>query len=239
MTLIIAHRGYSAKYPENTLLAFQKALKAGAEGVELDVHITKDDELVVLHNHYINNIPVRDQMYKDIKKVDVGAGQHIPTLEKVLEQLGRDVIYEIELKGFSATCLTKVADTIQRHNLGKHTKFTSSYAYVIAAIKNLVPEAATGMFSTSKPDWVGNVLWQDMNLYNASVGNITVLHAPITLIDTEFIDRVHAAGLKIQAPNCNSQEELTKAFQLNVDFISTDEVEKAITLRNNIQQASI
>ena len=54
MTLIYAHRGYSAKYPENTMLAFQKAEEVGADGIELDVQLTKDGEIVVIHDEKVN-----------------------------------------------------------------------------------------------------------------------------------------------------------------------------------------
>ena len=50
MTKVVCHRGYSGKYPENTLLAFQKAVESGAEGIELDVQLTRDGEVVVIHD---------------------------------------------------------------------------------------------------------------------------------------------------------------------------------------------
>ena len=60
MTEVICHRGYSSRYPENTILAFQKAVESGADGVELDVHLTRDGEVVVIHDERVDRTTVWD-----------------------------------------------------------------------------------------------------------------------------------------------------------------------------------
>ena len=101
MTEIYAHRGFSGKYPENTLLAFQKAAEAGAEGIELDVHTTRDGEVVVMHDENTIRTTGTDALIKDLtleefKALDAGYIKNgefgfvaPPTLREVFELLPR------------------------------------------------------------------------------------------------------------------------------------------------------
>ena len=97
--LIFAHRGSKCNRPENTLAAFQEALRVKADGIELDVHLTKDDQLVVIHDEKVNRTTsgkgrVRDLSLAELKQLDAGSwfdrrfkGEAIPTLEEVLKLL--------------------------------------------------------------------------------------------------------------------------------------------------------
>ncbi len=120
--LLFAHRGVSSIAPENTLAAFKKARELGIPGVELDVHLTKDGQLVVIHDESIKrtarllsvetgeihdapDIEVEETNYDDLLKYDFGiwfskeyAGEKIPLLSEVLEILGTDMYADIEIK---------------------------------------------------------------------------------------------------------------------------------------------
>ncbi|KZZ84904.1 glycerophosphodiester phosphodiesterase [Bacillus sp. SJS] len=110
---IFAHRGCSGQYPENTMLAFRKAIEAGASGIELDVQMSKDGELVVIHDERIDRTTdrvgyVKDMTYKELRNADAGSWFHpsfhnerIPHLEEVLDLLLEDqsgTVLNIELK---------------------------------------------------------------------------------------------------------------------------------------------
>nr|WP_297071585.1 glycerophosphodiester phosphodiesterase family protein [Thermococcus sp.] len=117
--LVLGHRGYSAKYPENTILAFKKALEAGADGVELDVWLTKDREVVVIHDERIDRTSnmsgsVKEMTLEELREADFGNGERIPTLEEVFEALPEDAIINVELK--DAEGVKETADIISRHN---------------------------------------------------------------------------------------------------------------------------
>jgi glycerophosphoryl diester phosphodiesterase len=86
---IVAHRGASQAHPENTLAAFRAAWERGVEAVELDVHVTKDGEVVVIHDDNTKRTggvdrPVADQTLAELKQLDVGNGERIPTLAEAL-----------------------------------------------------------------------------------------------------------------------------------------------------------
>ena len=111
MSKIFAHRGFSGKYPENTMLAFEKAVELGVDGIELDVHLTKDNELVIIHDEDIKRTCdgeglVKDMTLEELKKFDASAtfrGVYgfcgIPTLREYFELVkDTDIITNIELK---------------------------------------------------------------------------------------------------------------------------------------------
>jgi len=100
--ILLAHRGYSAKYPENTILAFRKALEAGADGVELDVWLSRDGKVVVMHDETIDRTSnlhgrLKDMTLDELSKAELGMGQRIPLLEEVIEALPNAMI-NVEIK---------------------------------------------------------------------------------------------------------------------------------------------
>ena len=111
MALNFGHRGFSGRYPENTMLAFEKAIEAGCDGIELDVHLSSDGELVIIHDERVDRTAdgsgyVGKMTLKELRNLDVSAsfrGQYgvnrIPTLEEYLA-LAKEtgIITNIELK---------------------------------------------------------------------------------------------------------------------------------------------
>jgi len=99
----IAHRGFSGCYPENTLLAFKKAIEIGADMIEFDVRVTSDNELVVCHDPSMARLCTRDALVekltlKELQKFDLGFGQTIPTVEQLLETCAGQIGMNIHVK---------------------------------------------------------------------------------------------------------------------------------------------
>ena len=111
--LVIAHRGASAAAPENTIAAFERALTDGADAIQLDVHLSRDDHPVVIHDPTLERTtngsgPVRGHTMRELKRLDAGAwrgaafaGQRLQTLQEVLERFRGRTKFWIELKGGS------------------------------------------------------------------------------------------------------------------------------------------
>lgn len=232
-TKIIAHRGDTKNHPENTLSAFKAALANGADAIELDVHMTSDGELVVHHDYYLGNpdngegkIYEKDLSY--IKGLAIGATDTIPTLQEVFECIGDKLQYEIELKGVGEEFLRKVADTVKEYNLVNSVEFTSPHSYNLTYIKTLEPAFKTGLFIAPLPDWMDKSLGRKIAIDNALLGNIAVLHCPLSLIDKDFIDTAHSSGILIHVADCNSSEDVKAALKMNVDQLSTNELSLAL-----------
>ncbi|AFK21650.1 glycerophosphodiester phosphodiesterase family protein [Pyrococcus sp. ST04] len=117
--IVLGHRGWVGKYPENTLLAFKKAIESGADGVEFDVWLTKDGNVIIMHDETIDrttNLKGRqkEMSLEELKRASLGMGQKIPTLEEALEVLPKDALINIEIKDVDAT--ERVAEVIASDN---------------------------------------------------------------------------------------------------------------------------
>lgn len=235
-TKIIAHRGYSDKYPENTLTAFKAALDHGSDAIELDVHMTADGQLVVHHDYYLGSpdngeglIFTQDLAY--IKGLKVGETETIPTLEEVFQLVGDKMQYELELKGFTDEFLQKVVELVERLNLLGNIEFTSPTVYSLTKLKELEPNAKTGTFAAPFPGWMDKRLGQMLLINGAKLGSINVLHCPLDMIDGQLIEAAHNEGLLVHAADCNTSESLQKACRLGVDQLSTNMLELALEVR--------
>ncbi|GAB6102523.1 glycerophosphodiester phosphodiesterase family protein [Thermococcus atlanticus] len=105
--LVLGHRGFMSKYPENSILAFVEAINAGADGIELDVWLTKDGKAVIMHDESIDRTSSlkgnqKGMTMEELKKADLGLGQNIPTLEEVFEVLPENALINIEIKDVDA-----------------------------------------------------------------------------------------------------------------------------------------
>lgn len=166
---IWAHRGCSQMYPENTLLAFEKAVEIdGLTGIELDVQLTRDGYLAVCHDERVDRTTdgigeLRQYSLAELKKLRIDAGNHtyqqIPLLEEVFDQLQehlkRGLKLNIELKNsvFPYEGMEKkVIELVHRYGLQEHVVYSSFYALSLERIKSLDPGAETGILDTKVSD---------------------------------------------------------------------------------------
>ena len=130
LPLIIAHRGDAANAPENTIPAFRKALDLGADGIELDVRLTKDEKLVVFHDRRLDRTsnghgPVNHHTQSEVLDLDAGSwfgpdfmGEQPPTLDEAFESLPSDFLINVEMKVIMKgmkLIAHKVAEVVRRH----------------------------------------------------------------------------------------------------------------------------
>lgn len=107
MLKIYGHRGAPAERPENTLASFQRALEAGVYGIELDVHLSKDGVPVVIHDETLDRTTnatgnVSEFTVDELREVDAGQGEYVPTLAEVLDLVGGEMHVDIEIKANAA-----------------------------------------------------------------------------------------------------------------------------------------
>lgn len=168
-----AHRGCSQRYPENTLLSFEKAKNiAGLTGIELDVQLTKDGQLVVIHDERVDRTTegtgvVRDFTLEQIRKLHIYADdnpvQKIPTLIEVLEllqeKMTKGLLLNIELKNSVYVypgMEEEVVNLVHRYGLQKQVIYSSFYANSLQKLRNMEPEAELGILDTK----VSDCLWK-------------------------------------------------------------------------------
>lgn len=166
---IWAHRGCSQRYPENTLLSFEKAAAIqGLSGIELDVQLTKDGELVVIHDERVDRTTegigfVRDYTLAELKKLHIYADsnpcQYIPTMEEVFELLGNRLREGLKLNVELKTSVypypgieEKLVELVYRKGFEKSVVYSSFYANSLEKVRRLDTDAEIGMLDAKASD---------------------------------------------------------------------------------------
>lgn len=233
---IFAHRGASASAPENTLAAFRLALAQRPDGIELDVHLSADGKVVVIHDHNLSRTTngaglVHHTRLEELRRLDAGQGEVIPTLDEVLALVGDQVILNIELKGFIQTGGRLAAETlacVRSHGLGRSILYSSFDFRNLLRIRRMNPDAALGMLF-------------DRGLTARLTRALCVplikpwsLHPHHTNVDDRFLTRAHQSGRPVIAYTVNRPEDLRRLFALGIDGIFTDDVPSAVVIREQM-----
>ena len=159
LPLIIAHRGDVTNAPENTISAFRKALDLGADGIELDVRLTKDEKLVVFHDRCLDrtsngNGPVNHHTQDAVRGLDAGSwfgpgfkGEQPPTLDEVFEQLPADFLINVEMKVIMKgmrLIAHRVAEVVRRHARWDSTLVASFNPISLYELRKIEPKIGRG-----------------------------------------------------------------------------------------------
>lgn len=172
---IWAHRGCSQRYPENTLLAFEKAAAIRSlTGIELDIQLTRDGEMVVIHDERVDRTTegigyVTDYTLAQIKRLHIYADEHpaqqIPTIEEVFDlleaKLKSGLKLNIELKNSIVVyegMEEKIVKLVQRRGMQASVIYSSFYARSLEKIKKLIPNAELGILDTRVSDCMYKML---------------------------------------------------------------------------------
>jgi glycerophosphoryl diester phosphodiesterase len=147
--LIIGHRGASAYAPENTLAAFELAAEQGADGVELDVQLSRDGRLVIIHDFDVSRTTngqgrVAELTVAELQAFDAGQGQKIPTLDDLFESMGPRLLYNIEIKYFGwrdRGVETAVADRIAAYQLENYVLVSSFNPLAVRRARRHLPQS--------------------------------------------------------------------------------------------------
>ena len=157
--LVIAHRGDVSNAPENTLPAFQQAYESGADGIELDVRLTRDNQLVVFHDRSLKRLGgqsglVTNASLEEMRSLDVGGwfgpkfqGQQVPTLDEVFELLPRNYLVNVEMKAVidrMRLIAHRVAETVRRHHRWGSTLVASFNPISLWELRKIDPTILRG-----------------------------------------------------------------------------------------------
>ncbi len=217
---IIAHRGASADAPENTMAAFQLAMDQNADGIELDVMLTKDQELVVIHDDAVDRTTngtgsVRQMTLEQLRSLDAGEGQTIPTLAEVLERFGGKLLINIELKNYATifdSLPLKVADLLEHYNAVDSVIVSSFNPFNLPRIKRRLPEVKLGLLTDKNK--ARHWLWR--------LFKFDALHPYYSDVDQVLVAAVHARNRQVNVWTVDAPAEIRRLAALNVDAIITN-----------------
>lgn len=239
MTMIIAHRGFNGYYPENTMLAFQKvAEETVADGIELDVQMTKDGEVIIMHDETLDRTtngtgPLRNYTLAELKMLSVGVDrkglfprQTIPTLREYLAWLKTTkLMTNIELK--TSICEyegieEKVVALVHEFGLEDRIIYSSFNHYSLKRILKLEPNAKVGLLVE---DWLYNA-----GKYCKDFGAFSLNPLKEYALKPGICDELHEAGIKCMAWTPNTYEELQTLIDNNCDVLITNFPDRAAKL---------
>lgn len=233
--LVFAHRGYSSQAPENTLVAFRAAVDVGVDGIELDIQLSSDGELVVIHDESLKRTTngsgmVCQHTLAELKALDAGAwfaprfvGVQIPTLGEVLDLLepSPDLQINIELKT-GVIPYPGIEEKVVRTVLAKgftHRVIISSFNHhTLLAVKALASQLPIGLL------YAANLIrpWE----YATAVG-AEALHPQHHGISKEMVAACRQAGKRVNVWTVDQEPDLKRCVELDVDGIITNYPERA------------
>lgn len=238
--LIIAHRGFKSKYPENTLSSFEAAIQCGAQMIELDVTLTKDRELIVIHDDTLDRTTngkgaVNNFSLKELQKLDAGSwfdpkfsDQKLPTLKAVLSLSKNKTFVNIEIKA-SAYEPANPADAIENRIYDLVSEMGMSKQVLISSFEKNI------LYNMRKLD--SDILLSFLTEYPISHHVVDILkdiHAFSWNQDLRYLKRsdvetMHDEGFKVIVFTVNTRDEVKKCLDMNIDGFFTDYPDMSIT----------
>lgn len=240
---IVAHRGDSEHFPENTLAAFESAVKKGADIIELDVHQTKDKQIVVHHDFYLDRHTdgqgfIGNNTLIELKQLDAGSwhnskhkGEKIPTLNEVFEIGKGNIRFEIEIKTPTKSFARSVIKLIEDNSLAQEVEITCQHRLLISPIKKFNPEIAIGLILYGFPDWMEDDLGIAQLLDYLQLADAQFAHLPIDLVRSNIVEAVRMRGFRVHIACNEHKEKLEHCFSLAPEKISTNYLDDALLLR--------
>jgi glycerophosphoryl diester phosphodiesterase len=228
--IVVAHRGASAVAPENTIEAFRLALQRGARAIELDVHLTRDRRVVVVHDASLQRTTgvrkaVEHMTARAVTALDAGAWfgtacrrARIPTLEQVLRALKGRAILNIELKGgvrrLHAGLEFRVLTLIRRLGWRDQVVVSSFHVRYLARLRRLDSTIAIGVLVHP---------WSiEIALARAARLNAVSIHPPARVVTRQLVRRLHDAGYAVLPYTVDRLEDKRRLTRMDVDGFFTN-----------------
>lgn len=223
---IFAHRGFSGKYPENTMLAFEKAVETGCYGIELDVQLTKDNQIVIIHDEMVDRTTdgtgwIKDYNLEDLKKLNASKlfpevpVQRVPTLEEYLDYIkDTNIITNIELKTgvIAYPDIEKMtAEIVAKYHLEDRIIYSSFSHISVKKIQQYAPATRTGALMCHE-------LIQNAGYYCKDYG-FDYYHPDAKLLNDDIVFDCKKYNIPLNVWTVNDVETLQKMKEWNVEGV--------------------
>ncbi|MFH8584489.1 glycerophosphodiester phosphodiesterase [Streptomyces celluloflavus] len=215
--LTIGHRGVMGVEPENTLRSFVRAEREGLDVIELDLHLSKDGALVVMHDAEVDRTtdgsgPIAEHTLAELRELDAGRGEPIPVFEEVLDAVGAPL--QAEIKDVAAA--RALAEVMRSRDLTGRIEVISFHDEALAAIRALLPGVRTTLVASRYGKEVVD---------RARAVGAHRLSLNIRRLTLELVERAHTAQLTVLGWTVNTHDHLRLARGLGLDGVVTDQPE--------------
>ena len=241
--MVVAHRGGCALGPENTIIAFDRGLAAGADAVELDVHLSKDGVVVVHHDETLDRTttgsgPIARKTAAELARLDAGEGSGVPTLRDVLRRYP-DIPIIIEMKVDSVAMGETLAHEIRQAAAAERVCAAGFGVRSMAAVRAALPEMASSATHMEVRmalyrSWIGwparRVAYGGFQVPETAQGH--------RIVSPRFVRHAHDRALKVQVWTVDEEADMRRLLDWGVDALITNRPEAAVRVRNGLQTIS-
>ena len=233
---VLGHRGAKGHAPENTLASFRKAIELGATMAELDIHLSRDGELVVMHDATVDRTTngsglVSEMTLAELKRLDAGAwfdpryaGERVPTLQEVIDATRGRILLNVEVKrpaagGTYPGLAQRLAETLKANDAVRTVAVSSFEPEYLRQLRPLLPDLQLALLYSKSPEDPCRLALDE---------GWDGLHPHLSQVDEAFVERAHAAGLIVRAWNPNEVPEMERLVRMGVDGVGTDYPERLL-----------
>lgn len=221
--IIWAHRGASGHAPENTLVAFQKAMAMGADGIECDLRESREGDLVVFHDPTIKRLTgqagrIVDLTLSELKRLDIGswfapsfAGQTVLTASELIDAIPPPFQLNLEIKAASPQ---KVVDLIQKKGIADRVIVSSFDHILLKKVRSLHPTLPIGYLVDREP--LKKILQEARRLEAVSI------HLASKRVTPDLIEKAHKEKLKVYVYTVNDPVQMASFIEMGVDGLFTN-----------------
>jgi glycerophosphoryl diester phosphodiesterase len=224
--LVVAHRGASAYAPEHTIAAYELALSQGADLIEVDLHLSADDQPVAIHDATLDRTtdgagPVRERTLKELKRLDAGGwfgpafrGHRLQTFQEILERFRGRTGFAVELKGGSDLypgIEERVVSLLQIYGVVEASLVLSFDYPALAKVREMEPGVQ-----------IGALIRESAAPLGVAPGVATALWFAVRLLSEEVVNRTKAAGLDLYAWVVNDAPTIDRLIEWGIRGIVTD-----------------
>lgn len=231
---VVAHRGFSAKFPENTLAAFEAAMDCGVPMIELDVTLTHDRKLIVIHDDHLERTtdghgPVSQHTLRELKQLDAGGwfhprflGERMPELEEVIDLAAGKAFINIEIKPEAYeshhppdAVERQVVELALRKGAFSSVLISSFEINILQQLASMADVPALAVLSPFPADSDMVKMCRRLNALS--------WHPDQRILTSDQVEMMHAAGIRVMPYNAGTREEIARLAAMNVDGIFCDD----------------
>lgn len=232
--IVNGHRGFPAKYPENTLISFEKAIELGVDAIEYDLHLTRDGKLVVTHDDEISRCSnghgvVEEMTFDELRKLDFGswkspefASEKIPLFTEVLDLVARKkpgLFQLVEVKRPDIECAKLAMAELKRRNLMDQFCLVCFHWNVLTEMKKLYPE----LLQHGDPN--ESMLWKPE--FFKGMFRVGIHYGQMS---KELTDWFHSQNVLVDAWTIDTEELLDKMIEMGADSVTSNDSEQILRL---------
>ena len=235
--IIIGHRGASKIAPENTLKAFREAIRLGADSVEFDVQKTLDGEIVIIHDSNIQRVTgiegnVEEMTLEELKRLDFGNGETIPTLSELIELAKGKISLncEIKVEGIAK----KVVDLFQDYDLSESVLISSFLHEELIKIYKMNSKIKLAPLVPVEPGLFSEWNFKKSLIDYTYQNHFYAINPLFKLVGKKFIEYAHTKKIKVFPWTVNSGIAMKKLITMGVDGIITNDISRLKEVLNLI-----